>query len=108
VLRPNRRLLAMSGNDLAAPPARVAPRNVQQTDQPTTSRSSPTVAPIISLRSRRAGALRLPPIGDGPADPLDDQQPTPVQVEWGGYDVTTLGLNCPHDERCPARRRRVA
>lgn len=22
--------------------------------------------------------------------------PPPRQVEWGGYDVTTLGLGCPH------------
>jgi hypothetical protein len=32
--------------------------------------------------------------------------PAPRQVEWGGYDVTTLGLDCSHsDGRCAGRRR---
>jgi hypothetical protein len=96
----------MSGNDLVAPPARVTPRNAHQTGKPVNHRSSPTVAQVVSLRSRRAAALRLPPLGDGPTDPLDDLAGRHSQpAEWGSYDVVDLGTGCSHDgPHCPVRR----
>jgi len=48
----------------------------------------------------------MPPFGDGPSDPLDDLAGIPARVvEYGTYDVVTLGLDCSHGESCPARRR---
>jgi hypothetical protein len=42
-------------------------------------------------------------MADGRRDPLDGLAGRPVRVvEWGGYDVRTLGLACKHDDGCPA------
>jgi hypothetical protein len=62
------------------------------------------------LRRRRDAALRLPPLADGHRDPLDRLAglPVPRAADWGGYDVTTLGLACSHGEDCPARKRGTA
>jgi len=90
----------------AAPPGRGAPRNLQQIGKPAEQPSSCSVIAARSLRGRRAAGRRLAPFGDGPADPLDDLAEIPVRtVEYGTYDVVSLGLNCPHGESCPARRR---
>lgn len=62
-----------------------------------------TAARPIPLRRRRDAALRLPPMKDGRRDPLDGLAGKPVRiVEWGGYDVRTLGLACRHGDGCPA------
>lgn len=68
-----------------------------------------TAADRAALRRRRGAALRLPPLPDGRRDPLDQLDlPVPRVVEWGGYDVITLGLACSHGEDCPARKREAA
>jgi len=141
----------MFPNDIAEPPGRVAPQDDQQASKNAVDRSDPTIAPVISLRTRRAAASRLPPIGDDSADPLDDlagitdqghaddaedprrqpwprdsaarqiaaeelaadvrkvhRLPAPHQIEWGSYDVHTLGLTCSHqDGHCAGRRRKA-
>jgi hypothetical protein len=42
-------------------------------------------------------------MGDGRRDPIDGLAGKPVRtVEWGGYDVRTLGLTCTHGADCSA------
>jgi hypothetical protein len=87
-------------------PSDGAPREVQQPDQLAEHQQHPTVTDALWLRRRRAAARRLPPMDDGRQDPLDKLAGLPVlTVEWGGYDVTTLGLSCAHGDRCTARYR---
>jgi hypothetical protein len=82
------------------------PREVQQPDQLAEHQQHSKLTEAVSLRRRRAAARRLPPMEDGCRDPLDNLASLPVlTVEWGGYDVTTLGLNCAHGDRCTARYR---
>ncbi len=84
------------------------PREVQQPDQVAEHQQHPKVTDAASLRRRRAAARRLPPMDDGRHDPLDKLAGLPVlTVKWGGYDVTTLGLNCAHGDSCTARYRDV-
>ncbi len=82
------------------------PREVQQPDQLAEHQQHPNVTDAVSLRRRRAAARRMPPMDDSGRDPLDNLAGLPVlPVEWGEYDVTTLGLNCAHGDGCTARRR---
>ncbi len=88
-----------------AAPSNRPPRNVQQAPQLAEPQQQPTAADPVALRRRRDAALRLPPMADGRRDPLDGLAGKPVRiVEWGGYDVRTLGLTCAHGDGCPALR----
>ena len=81
------------------------PREVQQADQLAEHQQHANVTDVTALRRRRAAARRLPRLDGGCRDPLDELAGRPVRlVEWGGYDVTTLGLNCAHGDGCAARR----
>jgi len=85
-----------------AAPGKGAPPDVQQVTQLAERQQQP----IVALRGRRDAALRLPPLVDGCRDPLDDLAEIPVRaVEWGGYDISTLGLDCAHGDGCRARYR---
>ncbi len=69
----------------------------------------PAAVGPVALRGRRDAALRLPPLADGCRDPLDALAGSAASpVEWGGYEVTTLGLDCAHGDGCPARRREAS
>lgn len=84
-----------------AAPGKGPPPDVQQVTQLAERQQQP----IVALHGRRDAALRLPPLVYGCRDPLDDLAEIPVRaVEWGTYDVTTLGLDCAHGEGCPVRR----
>ncbi|MGH3191931.1 MAG: hypothetical protein ACRDPY_32850 [Streptosporangiaceae bacterium] len=79
------------------------PLDVQHATQLAERQQQPTAAGPVALRRRRDAALRLPPMKAGRRDPLDGLAGKPVRiVEWGGYDVRTLGLACRHDDGCPA------
>ncbi len=83
------------------------PRNVQLPGK-VTERQQPTPAVPAALHRRREAAWRLSPVADGCRDPLDalaGQLADPV--EWGGYDVITLGLNCSHGDNCTARPKKA-
>jgi hypothetical protein len=87
-------------------PGQGPPPDVQHAAQPAERHQQPTAAGPVALRRRRDAALRLPPMEDGGRDPLDGLAGKPAHiVEWGGYDVRTLGLVCAHGENCPARHR---
>jgi len=89
-----------------AAPAKGPPPDVQQATQLAERHQQPTAAGSDALRRRRDAALRLPPMDDGRRDPLDGLAGIPARtVEWGGYDVRTLGLSCAHCDNCPARYR---
>jgi hypothetical protein len=64
--------------------------------------STATIALPVQIRRRRAAAQRLTPLADGRSDPLDGLAvaPTPRVVEYGTYDVVTLGLVCSHGPDC--------
>jgi len=63
------------------------------------------ITPFSALRRRQVASARLEPLASGVRDPLDELVGIPVrQVEYGSYDVTDLGLNCPHDASCMAHR----
>jgi hypothetical protein len=96
----------MPAEEGEAPPSTGAPPDVQHATQLAERQQQLTAAGPVALRRRRDAALRLPPLEDGRRDPLDGLAGKPARiVEWGGYDVRTLGLVCAHDEDCPARYR---
>jgi hypothetical protein len=98
----------MTREENGAAPGNGPPRNDQQAPQLAEPQQQPTAADPAALRRRRDAALRLLPLADGRRDPLDGLAGvTPRIVEWGGYDVRTLGLNCPHGDDCPARYRKA-
>lgn len=45
----------------------------------------------LTHRARRAAALRMPPIGDGPADPLDDIRGQPISKPHRCFGVEFTG-----------------
>jgi hypothetical protein len=75
------------------------PRVVQLPAKVAEPRSNASVS--AAMRRRRDAAQRLPVLESGHSDPLDELADLPVPADE--YDVETLGLNCPHDENCPAR-----
>ncbi len=89
-----------------AAPGKGPPPDVQQATQLAERQQKSTAASPNALRRRRDAALRLLPMDNGHSDPLDDLAAKPAHtVEWGGYDVHTLGLDCAHGANCPARHR---
>ena len=95
----------MPRNEKRAARATGTARHDQHPAKDTNPRSSAMVAPVSALRRRRAASDRLEPLANGVRDPFDSLAGIPVrQVEYGTYDVTDLGLACPHGASCTARR----
>lgn len=63
------------------------------------------LAGTAGMRRRRAASQRMAPLDDGPRDPMDALAGILMGTtgHGGGYDVTTLGLDCQHGPNCPAR-----
>lgn len=62
---------------------------------------------VVNLTGCPCGCRSVPPYIDDPD--CARHKPLGPVVEWGTYDVTTLGTGCDHrDARCPAWRRRDA
>ena len=95
----------MTGNAREAVPSKGPPPDVQQPAQLAERQQQ---QPSAALHRRRDAALRLPPLADGRHDPLDPLAGiVAFPVQWGGYDVGTLGLACAHGDGCPARYRQA-
>lgn len=93
----------MPAEEGEAAPSKGPPPDVQHAAQLAERHQQPTAADPAALRRRRDAALRLPPMAGGRRDPLDGLAGQPARVvEWGGYDVRTLGLTCAHGDGCPA------
>lgn len=95
----------MSLNEKRAARVTGTARRDQRPSKDTETLSSSMVTHLSALRRRRAASDRLEPLANGVRDPFDSLARTPVRrVEYGTYDVTTLGLNCTHGASCTAQR----
>ena len=84
-------------------------RRDQRPSKDTETLSSSMVTHLSALRRRRAASDRLEPLASGVRDPIDALAGIPVrQVEYDTYDVTTIGLDCPHGASCTARQGQLA
>ena len=87
----------------AAPGTGTAAHTQPNTHQ-TGASTRATISSPVGVRRRREAAHRLPPLAGGDRDPLDGLAGLPVRtIDYAGYDVTDLGLDCDHGDACPAR-----
>ena len=108
------------------------PRDVRRFGYHDGDRQSQTVADTAAFQGKRSASPVSVPVAADAVEPLGDldyvpwprssagrqlaaerlaadvrerrRVPVPARIEYGTYDVSTLGLNCSHGENCPARR----